>query len=55
MTDTYIQTTTHNIHIYDNSGVGSIRVLRGPPIQDVGVALIIEFCDHNSFVEVVFQ
>ena len=38
------------------SGVGSIRMLRGPPIQVVGVALITEFCDHNySFVEVIFQ
>ena len=38
------------------SGVGSNRVLQGPPIQVVGVALITEFYDHNySFVEVVFQ
>ena len=29
------------------SGVGSNHVLRGPQIQVVGVALIIEFCDHN--------
>ena len=30
-------------------------MLRGPPIQVVGVALVTEFCDHNySFVEVVF-
>ena len=29
------------------SGVGSIRMLQGPPIQVVGVALITEFCDHN--------
>ena len=38
------------------SGVGSNRVLRGPPIQIMDVALITEFCDHNnySFVEVVF-
>ena len=37
------------------SGVGSNRVLQGPPIQVVGVALITEFCDHNySFVEVIF-
>ena len=36
------------------SGVGSNRVLQGPPIQVVGVALITEFCDHNySFVEVI--
>ena len=38
------------------SGVGSNRVLQGPLIQIVGVALITKFCDHNhSFVEVVFQ
>ena len=37
------------------SGVGSIRALRGPQIQAVGVALIIEFCDHNvPFLKVVF-
>ena len=37
------------------SGVGSIRVLRGPQMQAVGVALIIEFCDHNvPFLKVVF-
>ena len=31
------------------------HVLRGPPIQVVGVALITEVCDHNySFVEVAF-
>ena len=36
------------------SGVGSNRVLQGPLIQVVGVALITEFCDHNySFVEVI--
>ena len=29
------------------SGVGSNSVLRGPQIQIVDVALIIEFCDHN--------
>ena len=35
------------------SGVGSNRVLQGPPIQVVGVALI---TDHNySFIEVIFQ
>ena len=38
----------------NSSGVGSNRVLQGPPIQVVGVALITEFCDHNySFVEVI--
>ena len=31
------------------SGVGSSRALRGPQIQVVGVALIIEFCDHNKY------
>jgi hypothetical protein len=31
------------------SGVGSNRVLGGPPIQIVGVALITEFCDHNYY------
>ena len=37
------------------SGVGSIRALRGPQIQAVGVALIIEFCDHNvPFLKVIF-
>ena len=36
------------------SGVGSNRVLQGPPIQVVGVALITEFCDHNFyFIEVI--
>ena len=36
------------------SGVGSNRVLRGPQIHVVGVALIIEFCDHNiPFLKVV--
>ena len=29
------------------SGVGSNCGLRGPQIQVVGVALSIEFCDHN--------
>ena len=39
-----------------SSGVGSNRVLQGPPIQVVGVVLITEFCDHNySFVEVIFM
>ena len=34
-----------------HSEVGSNRVLRGPLIQVVGVALIAEFCDYNySFV-----
>ena len=38
------------------SGVGSNRMLQGPPIQVVGVALITEFCDHNySFVEVILK
>ena len=37
-------------------GVGSNRMLQGPPIQVVGVALITEFCVHNySFVEVIFK
>ena len=37
------------------SGVGSIRALRGPQIQAVGVALITEFCDHNvPFLKVIF-
>ena len=37
------------------SGVGSNRALRGPQIQVVGAALIIEFCDHNiPFLKVVF-
>ena len=37
------------------SGVGSIRSLRGPQIQAVGVALIIEFYDHNvPFLKVIF-
>ena len=41
---------------YPYSGVGSNRMLQGPPIQVVGVALITEFCDHNySFVEVIFK
>ena len=31
------------------SGVGSNHALRGPQIQVVGVALIIEFCDHNNY------
>jgi hypothetical protein len=31
------------------SGVGSNRMLRWPPIQAVGVALITEFCDHNNY------
>ena len=36
------------------NGVGSNRMLQGPPIQVVGVALIIESCDHNyTFVEIV--
>ena len=44
--------TYNGLHI---SGVGSNRVLQGPLIQVVGVALITEFCDHNySFVEIVF-
>ena len=48
--------TTHLSFYSVYSGVGSNRVLQGPPIQVVGVALITEFCDHNySFVEVVFQ
>ena len=30
-------------------------MLRGPPIQIVGVALITDFCDHDySFVGVIF-
>ena len=38
------------------SGVGSNRVLLGPLIHVVGVALITEFCDHNySFVEVALS
>ena len=32
------------------SGVGSSCVLRGPPIQVVGVALNTEFCDHIIFL-----
>ena len=45
----FVMKVTHS------SGVGSNRVLQGPPIQVVGVALITEFCDHNySFVEVIF-
>ena len=37
------------------SGVGSNHVLRGPQIQIVGVALIIEFCDHNiPLLNIVF-
>ena len=44
-----------------NSAVGSNHALgggggggRGPPTQVVGVALIIEFCDHNiPFLKVV--
>ena len=44
------------MEIYDVNGVGSNRVLQGPPIQVVGVALITEFCDHNYFfVEVIFK
>ena len=36
------------------SGVGSNCALRGSQIQVVGVALIIEFCDHNiPFLKVV--
>ena len=31
------------------SEVGSNRVLRGPLIQVVGVALIAEFCDYNYY------
>ena len=43
-----------NNYYYASSGVGSNRVLQGPPIQVVGVALITEFCDHNySFVEII--
>ena len=43
------------MYVKQFSRVGSNRVLQGPPIQVVGVALITEFCDHNySFVEVVF-
>ena len=38
------------------SGVGSNHALRGPQIQVVGVALIIEFCDHNiPFLKVVLD
>ena len=37
------------------SGVGSNRALWGPQIQIVGVAWIIEFCDHNiPLLNVVF-
>ena len=44
------------VRIIIDSRVGSNRILRGPPIQVVGVALITEFYDHYySFVEVVFQ
>ena len=36
------------------SGVGSSCALRGPQIQVVGVALIIEFYDHNiPFLKVI--
>ena len=41
-------------NIFLCSGVESNRALRGPQIQVVGVALIIEFCDHNiPFLKVV--
>ena len=37
-----------------HSGVGSNCSLRGPQIQVVGVALIIEFYDHNiPFLKVI--
>ena len=33
---------------FDVNGVRSNCTLRGPQIQVVGVALIVEFCDHNN-------
>ena len=38
--------TCTSLRIY-YSEVGSNHTLRGPQILVVGVALIIEFCDHN--------
>ena len=52
----YASVSTYNHQLIVSSGVGSNRVLRGPPIQVVGVALITEFYDCNySFVESYFS
>ena len=57
----YAHAPTFKIHsktyqiLLQTSGVGSSHALRGPQIQVVGMALIIEFCDHNiPLLKVVF-